>query len=101
MSVSARIELVVACSQVHNPISVAQYSGDGTAIWLDGNAPLDTYQTALSSLSYELEDGIEPPCPLERRVQVTVYSSNLRYAHEQQYLQRLPSRYTCSRDLAI
>ena len=40
---------------------------------LGGVASMADYQTILESLSYGLEVGREPPCPLERRVQVAVY----------------------------
>ena len=47
------------------------------AVTLEGEAPLTSYQRALYSLTYELQPSGEPPCPLERAIDVTVYGGRL------------------------
>ena len=46
---------------------------DGISVTLNGTAPLSVYQTLLQSLRYGLIPTQEPPCPLDREIQVTVY----------------------------
>ena len=49
--------------------SVSQYF-----LNVQNTSTLDEYQTLLRSLTYEVDGAQEPPCPLLRMIQVSVFS---------------------------
>ena len=51
--------------------SFQNISDDGS-ILLSGVAPLSNYEQLLQSLSYALDDTLEPPCPLNRTIDITL-----------------------------
>jgi len=62
---------------VHDPVSHCvfnvQVDDMQTVMRLNGTAELEVYQTILESLSYGLAVDSEPPCPLQRSIQITIY----------------------------
>lgn len=49
-----------------------QVSAANNTILLTGVAPLEVYEALLQSLNYSIDAEMEPPCPLERNIRITL-----------------------------